>query len=64
MTGASGQLLVIRDLIATHVLVAAVTVVHTGVLPDMNPDLSLAGLEITELAFLSFMYCPFHFNSL
>ena len=47
MAGASSQSLVLCDLIAPHMLKAAMAIVHAEVLPCVNLDVSLAGLKVT-----------------
>ena len=47
MAGAPSQLLVLSDLIAVHMLIVTMAVVHTKMLFNVNPDAPLAGLEVT-----------------
>ena len=44
------------DLVTTHMLVAAVTIVYAHVLSDMDPDMPSNNLEVAESALLSILY--------
>ena len=52
----SGQFMMLSNLVTTYMLVAAVTIVHAHVLPDVYPDTSSTGLKTAESTLLAILY--------
>ena len=56
MSGTSGQFLMLSNLVPAHMLILAVIIMHSHVLPDMYPDTSATGLKTEASTLLAILY--------